>query len=301
MIYVLSGSRRETARWAESQGHSLRQARHVYDAQTLPGRIAGVRFVQLPGFETRRDRHAIVNRLKRANYRKIPVEIWREHADGFGGWYREEDASTVVTVTSTTEEPPASHAELVNRVLPTGATVVANDSGAAEAVLNPDQAELLERFAHQDETREAAADEIADTAFRLDKVLTPPGEEPLIKDEDADPLEQFLNLTEKETDAQPTEVVEVKAHEAVEVVQPVEDEQTVEEESKPKRTRRTKQQMAYDAALADWESNGGSLEAVIDARDALAKRHPDDERLLTAPQSDEEVEAQSEDDDALDF
>jgi hypothetical protein len=261
VIYVLSGSRRETARWAQSQGHSLRHARHVYSAETLPGRIAGVQFVQLPGFETRRDRHAIVTRLKRANYRNIPVERWIEHQDDFGGWERHPGDLVAVEI-------------------------VADATPALEVI----------------EEAQAAVDELAaetaETAFRLDAVLTPPGEQPVISDE-ADPIEQFLNLTEKEPDEQPTEVTEVKAHEVVEVVQPVEAEQL--EESKPKRTRRTKQQMAYDAALADWESNGGSLEAVIEARDALAKRHPEDERLLTAPQSDAEVEAQAEDDDALDF
>jgi hypothetical protein len=49
---------------------------------------------------------------------------------------------------------------------------------------------------------------------------------------------------------------------------------------KPKRKgRRTNEQKAYDEALAAWETNGGSAEAVQEAREALAKRHPDDERL----------------------
>lgn len=243
MIYVLSGSRRETARWAEAQGHSLRQARHVYDAQTLPGRIAGVRLVQLPGFETRRDRHAIVARLKRANYRNLEIEVWKQHDDQFGGWYQVKDElvaepGPTVTITPTTEEPPASHTELVERVLPNKAHEVIE---VVQPVDVPDPDESAE----------------------------------------SDPLEEFLGLTEK----------------------PAEEEPEAEEptpEPKPKRTRRTKEQLAYDAALADWESNGGSLEAVITARDALAKRHPDDERLLNAPMSDSEADQAAEDDD-LDF
>lgn len=261
MIYVLSGNRRETARWAEAQGHSLRQARHVYDAQTLPGRIAGVRLVQLPGFETRRDRHAIVARLKRANYRKIEIEIWKRHDDEFGGWYQVKDElvaepGPTVTITPTTDEPPASHTELVERVLPNKAH------------------EVLE--------------------------VVQPVDAP-------DPLEEFLGLTEKEAEG------EVISPEAAKELEPVgdpdavamvhaaaDDAEPVEPEQPKKRSRRTKEQMAYDAALADWESNGGSLEAVIEARDALAKRHPDDERLQTAPVSDEEAEQAAEDDD-LDF
>jgi hypothetical protein len=264
VIYVLSGSRRETARWAQSQGHTLRQARHVYDAQTLPGRIAGVRFVQLPGFETRRDRHAIVARLKRSNYRNIEVERWIEHQDQFGGWERHPGDLAVAEI----------QVEL------------------AEEQFDEDKAETAEHFANQDETLQASVDELAEE----------------LNDDEVDPLEQFLGIEEKQEPSEPTvedadpeppaaeEEEPVKAHEVVEVVQPVE-----AEESKPKRTRRNKEQMAYDAALADWEGNGGSLEAVIEARDALAKRCPDDERLLTAPQSDDEVEAQAEDDDALDF
>lgn len=239
MIYVLSGNRRETARWAEAQGHSLRQARHVYDAQTLPGRIAGVRLVQLPGFETRRDRHAIVARLKRANYRKIEIEIWKRHDDEFGGWYQVKDElvaepGPTITVTPTTDEPPASHTELVERVLPN------------------------------------KAHEVLDVVQPVDA---------------PDPLEEFLGLTEKEAEG------EVISPEAAKELEPAAPEQP------KKRSRRTKEQLAYDAALADWESNGGSLEAVIEARDALAKRHPDDERLQTAPVSDEEAEQAAEDDD----
>jgi hypothetical protein len=276
VIYVLSGSRRETARWAESQGHSLRQARHVYDAQTLPGRIAGVRFVQLPGFETRRDRHAIVNRLKRANYRKIPVEIWREHADGFGGWYRE-------------GEPEVTPAAVAVEIPVEGPS---DDTPTAEPEkTEPEQ----EAPAAEEETQSPTPSE-------------------------TDPLEQFLGLSEAPADEQEAPAAEVEDDEQFcdsckaglessehfeKCVRPARDaeEKQAEDESsaKPKRTRRTKAQMAYDAALADWEGNGGSLEAVIEARDALAAKNPDDERLLTAPQSDEEVEAQSEDDDALDF
>ena len=86
MIYVMSGSRRETLRWATAQGIPYRHARHVYDAQTLPGRIAGVRFVKLESFDTLRNRHAIIARLKRANYRDIEVELWRENETG--DWYQ---------------------------------------------------------------------------------------------------------------------------------------------------------------------------------------------------------------------
>jgi hypothetical protein len=281
VIYVLSGSRRETARWAESQGHSLRQARHVYDAQTLPGRIAGVRFVELPGFATRRDRHSIVARLKRSNYRKIPIEVWKEHSDGFGGWYRED--APVVTVTATAEEPPASHTELVNRVLPRNDLALkALEMGAEEDFSVADEAP-------QDTTPTADSDVEQDAPA-------------------ADPLEQFIGLNEQEAADELTQLGQemeepVKAHEVVEVVQPVDAEKPAEKpvEKPKKRGRRTNQQKAYDEALAAWESNGGSLESVIEARDALAARHPDDERLLTAPQSDSEVESDAEDDDALDF
>lgn len=281
MIYVLSGSRRETARWAEAQGHSLRQARHVYDAQTLPGRIAGVRLVQLPGFETRRDRHAIVARLKRANYRNLEIEVWKQHDDQFGGWYQVKDElvaepGPTVTITPTTDEPPASHTELVERVLPNKAHEVIE---VVQPVDVPDPDESAE----------------------------------------SDPLEEFLGLTEAPADEQEAPAAEVEDDEQFcdsckaglessehfeKCVRPARDaeEKQAEDESsaKPKRTRRTKAQMAYDAALADWESNGGSLEAVITARDALAKRHPDDERLLNAPMSDSEADQAAEDDD-LDF
>jgi hypothetical protein len=50
-----------------------------------------------------------------------------------------------------------------------------------------------------------------------------------------------------------------------------------------RRGRRTNEQKAYDEALADWESNGGTIVAVHEARTALAERHPDDERLKSSP------------------
>lgn len=251
MIYVMSGSRRETLRWATAQGIPYRHARHVYDAQTLPGRIAGVRFVQLEGFETLRNRHAIVARLKRANYRDIEVELWRETEDG--EWYQVSG-----------EPAPAEPETEVD---------IPIDGPSDDSVEEP-----------QDDTPTAEPE--------------PEQEAPAAETDEVDPLEQFIGLTEAPADEE-SEEEPMKAHEVIDVVQPVEAEQV--EDAKPKRTRRTKVQMAYDAALADWESNGGSLEAVIEARDALAAKQPDDERLLTAPQSDEEVEAQAEDDDALDF
>jgi hypothetical protein len=55
---------------------------------------------------------------------------------------------------------------------------------------------------------------------------------------------------------------------------------TPEKEPKAtKRVRRTKEQIAYDEALESWETNGGSKAAVLEARENLAARHPDDERL----------------------
>lgn len=242
MIYVMSGSRRETLRWATAQGIPFRHARHVYDAQTLPGRIAGVRFVQLQGFETLRNRHAIVARLKRANYRDIEVELWRENETG--DWYQ-----------VLGEPVPAD---------PETEIEIPTDGPSDDSVDEP-----------QDETPTAEPE--------------PEPEAPAAETDGVDPLEQFIGLTEQTVTDEP------------EVTEPVTEEVVEETKPKPKRTRRTNVQMAYDAALADWESNGGSLEAVIEARDALAAKQPDDERLLTAPQSDDEVEAQAEDDDALDF
>lgn len=279
MIFVLSGSRRETARWAESQGIPLRQARHVYDAQTLPGRIAGVRFVQLPGFETRRDRHAVVARLKRANYRHIEVERWIEHQDEFGGWERHpgDVESGLVEPTAAPAEMPGG--DIVLKALEMGADFVDTTDDEPQ-----DDTPTAEPVPAEQEAPEADSDV---DPFETMLGLT----EKAVEDEDAGEVTSEVTIEAPEVEEEP-----VKAHEVVEVVQPVEAEQ-----AKPKRTRRTKEQMAYDAALADWEGNGGSLEAVIEARDALANRHPDDERLLTAPRSDEENEAAAEDDDALDF
>lgn len=276
MIYVLAGDQRETQRWARKHGIPLRTARHVFDAQTIPGRLGKNRVVELPGFATRRNRHAILARLKFAKALKIekidpdepfslvqmPRDDMAQVAEAIGAEFvdtTESDPSSdltdpepevgpTVTVTPTDEEPPASHTELVNRVLPAKAHEVIE---VVQPVDVPDE----------DETDEA------------------------------DPFDEFLGLTPEN---------EIKAEET-QLETPADDETVIEVAEKPKRTRRTKVQMAYDAALADWESNGGSLEAVIEARDALSAKHPDDERLLTAPQSDDEVEAQAEDDDALDF
>lgn len=101
--------------------------------------------------------------------------------------------------------------------------------------------------------------------------------------QDADP-ELPEAETSDESEVAPVPVAaEVTAHETFEVVQPVDVPETSEESVQPKkRGRRTNQQKAYDEALSDWENNGGSLEAVIEAREALAERHPDDERLATA-------------------
>lgn len=88
----------------------------------------------------------------------------------------------------------------------------------------------------------------------------------------------------------------VTAHETFDVVQPVKaeaeakydaieaisnlGEDAAESTQRPKRRgRRTNEQKAYDEALAAWETNGGTAEAVREARKALLKRHPDDERL----------------------
>lgn len=262
MIYVLSGSRRETARWAKAQGLSLRTARHVYGAETLPGRIGNNEIAELPGFATRRDRFAILARLRRGNLNKVPIQRWKQRDDEVGDWYLDlgepvpedavdptEEAGPVITITPTTGETPQSHIDLVERVLPS-----------------------------------QPSDETVDE----------------LDESDVDPLEEFLGLGEPIAAEKPQSVVD--REEDPEVQPAPEPEPFVEpEQPKKRKGRRTNEQKFYDEALDAWENNGGSLEDVIARRDALAKRHPDDERLLTAPQSDEEVEAQADADDALDF
>ena len=269
MIYVLSGSRRETARWAKSHDIPLRSARHVYDAQSLPGRLGKQRIIELPGFASRRNRHAILNRLKLA--KGLAVE--------------KVDPDEPFSLTQMPRDDMVEVAEAM------GADFV-------DLTADEDESDSEEYCEHCKAGLESSEhfEKCTKPARDAEEQIVPG--EVLSESHEGDPseLESFLGLSEKEPEP---EEDDVKAHEVVEVVQPVEAEAI--EESKPKRTRRTKAQMAYDAALTDWENNGGSLEAVIEARDALAAKHPDDARLLTAPQSDAEVEAQAEDDDALDF
>jgi hypothetical protein len=271
VIYVLSGSRRETAQWAKKQGIPLRTARHVYDAQTLPARTGKNRIVELPGFASARNRFAILARLKHSKglaVEKIdpdepfalvlmPRDDLAEAAEAMGAEF--------VDLTDEDDEPQSN------------TTVAAFDGSKSDDTLVI--AEIL-------------------PSGPVEENGTP--EEPNVIDS-PEALEDFLGLIEKPVEEPSEETPTVEPEPEPEQEAPAAEPEPESEDSKPKRTRRTKVQMAYDAALADWESNGGSLEAVIEARDALAAKHPEDERLLTAPQSDAEVEAQAEDDDALDF
>lgn len=254
MIYVLSGSRRETSEWAKSQDIPLRQARHVYTSTTLPGRISKTqRVVSLPGFAKRRDRHAIIVQLRRSSSGKARIEIWVPGADG------------ELYCIAGPQVPPA----VPDPQMPLDALTAL----AAELQVEED-------FSIEDESGDETVLAVADESERPPTVTITPTTD--------DPPASHLELVERvlPTERDVTEVVKVTESAT---------------EPKPKRKgRRTNEQKAYDETLIDYHENKATLEQVIAARDALAERHPDDERLLNAPQSDEEAD-QAADDGDLDF
>lgn len=251
MIYVLAGTRREAAAWRMQEGERI--IRFVQTSGTFPGRLTSKsRIVQLPGFAARRDTFAIKKRLRQVTrLDNVEVEMWLKRDDEVGDFYRDlgepvpermldsgdyfaedtwtepEETGPTVTVVPTTEEPPASHTELVERVLA--------DIPSSDAPTEPGDLVV-----------------VSDFDFMTDDNFTPPAAE----------AEKPESVTERENDPdiepspEPAPFAESK------------------ESPAPKRVRRTKAQIAYDTALASWESNGGSLNDVETAKSHLKADDP---------------------------
>jgi hypothetical protein len=240
---VLARTIRETYAWARAQERNLRSVRHVPNAASISGRNFD-RIVELPSYSKRADRHA-VNAALRQLKRRLPHLKHDYDAD----WVMPEPPKKVEKV----HLDPATFL-FSNAPVPTSEKPLGDlwfDAVAAEA----DEDYSVEDDSSSDDEVAYEATDTAEVTSEVTFEAVEPVQEPETSDDQA--IEKLVEA--KGTGNIGTDELNTP---------------------KPKRKgRRTNEQKAYDEALAAWETNGGTIEAVEEARAALKKRHPDDERL----------------------
>lgn len=292
------------------------------------------RIVKLPSYAKRFDKFAIQARLKLITRRaKIEIEEWYIDPEGNYGRVSPEpvDPASIdevqeavgdAIVTAEGVGEMAAEALDAGGTLPSGPTEIANDTGKIEAVLTNE--EFLEKVGKAKATLEEAGYVAIDRHSDADsgnEVTTPAsyaeGEGAASVSKTTLPVEPAEKATEPVDFLKKAEIEAVEEHSALahELDQPINADKPQDvidreadpevdpepapaefvEPEKPKRTRRTKVQMAYDEALVAWESNGGSVEAVQEARKALKEGDP---RLDEDPTQPDDL---IDDDDDLDF
>ena len=259
MIYVLSNNRIETMKWARSQGLAMSKVRHVQNAGSLPGVLnpKTTRMVKLASYGKRYDKFAINARLKSITRRRnIVIEQWAKRDDEVGDYYQVLGEPAVVPPELSTEDLLKLAVEH-NAEFDLGVELDDVDAPGVTALdvqVSLETSVVPEKFS---EAKEILAKHGLQVTNRTLNAEFSGGENETTAGGAA---QTFL----------PRDPEPVNADEP-EVVEPAE---------KPKRVRRTNVQIAYDKALVDWESNGGSVEAVKAARKALKAG---DERLESDP------------------
>lgn len=250
---ILSNSIHETYAWASAKGRHFRTVRHAPNAGSIQGRaFDGI--VELPSFAERRDRHAVlaaVRKLKRSmpNLTHIVDEDWVNPPRA--------------------KRVPKSNLEPTLFLFANAPVEASLEQIYAQAVVM----EAEEDFSIEDDSAEDSAIPLENKGSGRDSETVPEATTPEITVEIVADVAQALQAAEETAD---------------ELTQLGQEMEAAEVEKPKRRGRRTNEQKAYDEALADWETNGGTLDAVKEARQALSKRHPDDERLLSGPMSDSE-------------
>lgn len=246
---VLAATIRETYAWARAQGRGLRSVRHIANAAALSGRNYD-KIVELPSFKKRRDRYAILAGVRQLKRRlpKIQHELDED-------WVMPDPPKRV---------PPANLSPTL--FLFANAPVEAPLADVWAAAVKQ---EAEEDYSIPDEGSESVAEDDTGELFddgpkaELDAITEEVGKV-------SDDLSTLADGIQTDTDAETVTATS-------EVSDPV-----TSAAARPKRKgRRTNEQKAFDEAFqaygeAPTEENS---KALTEARIALRKRHPDDERL----------------------
>jgi hypothetical protein len=263
---VLANTRREAQAWARQEGLSLRKIKFAQNSQSIAGRFYD-RIIELPSYGKRRDKHAVNASIKRLMRSVKGLEITK-----LPDWVMPDPPLTPerAQITSTTwllgdvdKQQPFSN----GGYLPPGLTEVTNDTGETITVsplVHPGQDQVADRADMDLDFQTVPELSTAD----LYKMALEQGAEIDVPEAAAEPLSPQQAERAQEVVAAVTESLEKI------------DDGLTEAGPKPKKKgRRTNEQKAYDEALAAWNREGLPTEELSKAREALAKRHPDDERL----------------------
>lgn len=283
MIYVLSNNRIDTMRWARSQGLSLPSVKHVQSAKILPGVLnpKRTRIVVLPSYAKRLDKFAINARLRMITRRaKIALEQWTQDEDG-----------TYVAPAAAVEAPQFPLDQLLHMAVLENAEFdlpeleeEAPELVTDEVTVIPKAEDFLTVVGKHLEGQPGSDAEKAIFIGNLSAGLPAGDSETSASYAEGEDAKASVAKTTLPADPaeKATEPVDFRRQIAAEpvIVNPETIAKLAEPEEKPRRVRRTNVQIAYDKALVDWESNGGSVEAVKAAR---AELKDGDERLESDP------------------
>lgn len=256
MIYVLSGDRRDTQAWALSEGLKFVEVKHVQNSGSLPGVLSAKhRVVKLSSYANRRDHWSIDAKLRLINRREL-VQVEEVQFDRF------EKAP---------EELPLEdlYADAILNDAEEDFSVEDEDNPTPDAPETPDVAASDQEPAEQIEEKAKVEGPPADDKEKYPGVLEIGGALPVSPKFDPDASKVTPAVTS-----------EVPADESLQDTKPVDP---------PVKTRRKKEQVAYDSAKAAHDANpsADTKRALEQATEALRKRFPDDERLGHAEASDD--------------
>lgn len=244
---VLANTRREATAWARSEEISLRKIKFAQNAQSIAGRYYN-RIVELPSYGKRRDKHAInaaIKRLKRT-LKTIPHDVLTD-------WVMPEPVAAPAAIASQTWLLGDVDAQQ-----PFSNPVTSGDNPLVQPGQDP-VADRKDMDLHFEVVPEIPRDDLVKMAVEQGAEFDLPEVEPLNPEQ--------------------AEVAQQVVAEVTESLEKIDDGLTEAGPKPKKKGRRTNEQKAYDDALAAWNREGLPTEELSKAREALAKRHPDDERL----------------------
>lgn len=320
MIYVLSGDRRDTQAWAISEGLKFVEVKHVQNSGSLPGVLSAKhRVVKLSSYVNRRDHWSIDAKLRLINRREL-VQIEEVQFDRFEQKAPEElplEDLYADAVLNEAEEDFSVEEDEPTPDAPETPDVATSDQEPAEQLEETpkyDEGDPLPSgltghiIDSVSKKLNSVEDPPADGKEKFPGVLEIGGALPVSPKFDPTPsqidsLESVQKLSDdelREIGASNEEIAMLKPATGPESLQSdVEHAQGVAQsaqdaladeslqDTKPvdppaeKKTRRKKEQVAYDNAYAAYqedpsETTGNDLAA---AHEALAKRFPNDPRL----------------------
>lgn len=279
MIYVLSGDRRDTQAWASSEGLKFVEVKHVQNTGSLPGVLhpAKHRIVKLPSYANRRDHWAIDAKLRQITRRgnlQIEEIDFDRHAPAVDELPLEDIYKAAVFLEAE-EDFSAGEDEPIPDA-PETPDVAASDQEPAEQI------------EEKAEEKAEVAGPPADDKEKYPGVLEIGGALPVSPKFDPTPtqidsLESAQKLSDdelREIGASDEDIAVLKPVRVVPADESLQDTKPADPPAE-KKTRRKKEQVAYDNALLAYsqlgdESAWSELEV---ATEALKKRFPDDDRL----------------------